>query len=67
MLRLNLTRGYVVQILYVMFTFIDCFTMLVSCNDICVNIITKYSDYVIAKVLLMCSGGSLQFSILLHF
>lgn len=50
-----------------MFAFIDCFIMLVSCNDICVNISTKYSDSVIAKGLLMCNGGSLQFSMLLHF
>jgi len=59
MLQLNVTCGYAVQILYIMFAFIDCFITLVSCNDICVNIITKYSDYVTVKDLLMFSGGSL--------
>jgi hypothetical protein len=44
-----------------LFAFIGYFIMLISCNGIGVNVITKYIDYVTAKALLMFSGGSLQF------
>ena len=54
---------YCVHMLFNFYYFIT----FVPCKDIGVNIITKYSDYVTVKGLLMFNGGSLLFSILLYF